>query len=349
MFERLGPLGLLLLLALVATVRAQTPGNPSAPPLITTPIVESNLVTLAGNVRPEANAANDRGPVPDGFAMDHMFLQLQRPAALEQTLRGLIDQMHDPASPNYHQWLTPGQFGAQFAPAPSDIQKITGWLQGHGFSVNTVYPSGMTIDFSGTAGQVAAAFHTAIHYLDVGGVTHFANMSDPQIPAALAPAVVGVVSLHNFRPRAQYTTTTACPTNFQVTSTCHLVAPADLATIYNFNPVYNAGNTGPVCAGWTLYNCYLPSGTTGVLSTSNNSYVAAFTAGVGWDFATGIGTVNVANLVMNWKVKTNTHDVNADSLCDLLWEDSNGNIAVWLMNGATVIASGGIGNLPPSA
>jgi subtilase family serine protease len=280
MFERLGPLGLLLLLALVATVCAQTPGNPSAPPLITTPIVESNLVTLAGNVRPEANAANDRGPVPDGFAMDHMFLQLQRPATLEQTLRGLIDQMHDPASPNYHQWLTPGQFGAQFAPAPSDIQKITGWLQGHGFSVNTVYPSGMTIDFSGTAGQVAAAFHTAIHYLDVGGVTHFANMSDPQIPAALAPAVVGVVSLHNFRPRAQYTTT-ACPTNFQVTSTCHLVAPADLATIYNFNPVDNAGNTGPVCAGWTLYNCYLPSGTTGVLSTSNNSYVAAFTALVG--------------------------------------------------------------------
>jgi hypothetical protein len=97
---------------------------------------------------------------------------------------------------------TGGSVFAQFGPVPSDIQQITGWLQGHGFSVNTVYPSGMTIDFSGTAGQVAAAFHTAIHYLDVGGVTHFANMSDPQIPAALAPAVVGVVSLHNFRSRA---------------------------------------------------------------------------------------------------------------------------------------------------
>jgi hypothetical protein len=246
MFERLRPLGLLLafLLALTPIARAQTPGNPSAPPLITQAIVESNLVTLAGNVRPEANAANDRGPVLDDFAMGHMFLQLQRPAAQEQALRGLIDQMHDPASPNYHQWLTPNQFGAQFGLAPSDIQKITGWLQGHGFSVNAVYPSGMTIDFSGTAGQVAGAFHTAIHYLDVGGVTHFANMTDPQIPTALAPAVIGVVSLHDFRPRPQYTTTTDCPSSFQVTSTCHLVAPADLATIYNFNPVYNAGNTG---------------------------------------------------------------------------------------------------------
>jgi Pro-kumamolisin, activation domain/FG-GAP-like repeat len=237
---------LALLLALTPIARAQTPGNPSAAPLITQPIVETNLVTLAGNVRPEANAANDRGPVADDFAMSHMFLQLQRPAALEQTLRQLIDQMHDPASPNYHQWLTPGQFGAQFGPAPSDIQQITGWLQGHGFSVNTVYPSGMTIDFSGTAGQVAAAFHTTIHYLDVGGVTHFANMSDPQIPAALAPAIVGVVSLHDFRPRPQYTTSTECSAGsmFQVLNTCYFVSPADLATIYNFNPVFSAGNTG---------------------------------------------------------------------------------------------------------
>ena len=58
----------------------------------------------------------------------------------------------------------------------------------------------MVIDFSGTAGQIREAFHTEIHYLDVSGVQHFANMSDPQIPKALAPAVVGVVSMNNFRP-----------------------------------------------------------------------------------------------------------------------------------------------------
>jgi subtilase family serine protease len=91
---------------------------------------------------------------------------------------------------------------------------------------------------------VAAAFHTAIHYLDVGGVTHFANMSDPQIPAALAPAVVGVVSLHNFRPRPQLSIADCKSSDFQVISSCYWVSPADLATIYNFNPVYNAGNTG---------------------------------------------------------------------------------------------------------
>jgi Pro-kumamolisin, activation domain len=183
------------------SARAQTSAAP-ARPMITQSIVEANLVRLFGNVRPEAIAANDRGRVPDGFSMEHLLLQLKRPPAQEQALGQLIDQLHDPASPNFHRWLLPNQFGVQFGPAASDIQQVTGWLQRRGFSVNVVYPSGMTIDFSGNAGQVFAAFHTEIHYLQARGATHFANMTDPQIPAALASAVAGIVSLNDFMPRA---------------------------------------------------------------------------------------------------------------------------------------------------
>lgn len=52
------------------------------------------------------------------------------------------------------------------------------------------------------------------------------------------------------------------------------------------------------CTG--SYNCYRPSGTNGVLSTSTSSYSKAYGTGTGWDFATGIGTVNAANLVNGW-------------------------------------------------
>jgi subtilase family serine protease len=62
----------------------------------------------------------------------------------------------------------------------------------------------MSIRFSGTAAQVENAFHTEIHNLEVKGVQHIGNMSDPQIPAALAQVVVGVKSLHNFFARPQY-------------------------------------------------------------------------------------------------------------------------------------------------
>src|SRR4029077_1064688 len=48
------------------------------------------------------------------------------------------------------------------------------------------------------------------------------------------------------------------------------------------------------------YSCYRPSGTYGVMSTNNGAYAPAFATGTGWDFATGIGTVNVYNLITNW-------------------------------------------------
>jgi hypothetical protein len=54
------------------------------------------------------------------------------------------------------------------------------------------------------------------------------------------------------------------------------------------------------CTG--TYDCYLPSGTYGVLSTSDSAYDMAYGTTTGWDFATGIGTVNAANLVNAWPV-----------------------------------------------
>ena len=127
---------------------------PQARVLITRPIDSSRMYTLAGNTRGEANAQNDRGKVADTFAMDHMLLQLQRSPEREQALRNFIDQQHDSASPNFHKWLTAAEFGQMYGPAPQDIETVSGWLRSSGFTVNTVYPSGMSIDFSGTAGQV---------------------------------------------------------------------------------------------------------------------------------------------------------------------------------------------------
>jgi hypothetical protein len=47
-------------------------------------------------------------------------------------------------------------------------------------------------------------------------------------------------------------------------------------------------------------DCFLPSGRNGVLSTKSGADDPAFGTTTGWDFATGIGTVNVANLVNGW-------------------------------------------------
>jgi pro-kumamolisin-like protein/List-Bact-rpt repeat protein len=228
---------------------AQT-ANGRAQPLITQPVNDGSLFKLAGSTRPEAqNAANDRGRLDDATPMPHLMLQLRRPAAQEQALATLIDQLHDANSPNYHHWLTANEIGAQFGPAPSDISTVTNWLTQRGFTVNTVYPNGMAIEFSGTAGQVGAAFHTEIHNLSVNGTMHFANVTDPQIPAALAPLVAGIVSLNDFRPRPQVVHKPQATGNFSQSGFFY-VTPPDLATIYNFNQAFNGGITGK---GQTIY------------------------------------------------------------------------------------------------
>jgi hypothetical protein len=193
--------GCALLLGWTCVLAAQSGrGGPAARVLVTDPIDASRLHTLAGNTRAEANARNDRGRVPDSFAMDHMLLQLRRSPEREQALTNFIDQQHDSASPDFHKWLTADEFGQMYGPAQADIDRVADWLRSNGLTVNTVYPSGMVIDFSGTAGQVSAAFGTEIHRLSVDGQDHIANMSDPRIPEALAPVIAGVASLHDFWP-----------------------------------------------------------------------------------------------------------------------------------------------------
>lgn len=159
---------------------------------------ENNLAILRGNTRPEARAQFDQGAVAADFPMKGMLLVLKRSAEQQAAFDAFVQSEYETGSPNYHQWLTPDEVGQKFGPAQEDIDTISQWLTSKGFTVDAVTKDRMTIRFSGTAGLVRSAFHTEIHRLSVKGEAHVANMSDPAIPAALTPVVVGVKALHNF-------------------------------------------------------------------------------------------------------------------------------------------------------
>lgn len=219
-------------------------------------IDENKLIALQGNTRPEANAQNDRGRVADDFQLDHMLLQLKRSPEREAALQQYIEELHDQNSPNFHQWLTADQFAEHYGIAKEDVDTVTAWLKSHGFTVHGVQANGMTIEFGGTAAQVRNAYHTEIHNLEVNGVKHTANMTDPKIPAALEPAVAGIVSLHNFYPKpllvpkGNYT--------YQ-NGTIWALVPGDIQTIYNFHPAFAAGYTGFGQAIMVLEDTYVYS------------------------------------------------------------------------------------------
>jgi large repetitive protein len=200
-----------------------------------------------------ARAQFDRGAVPPDLPMGRMQLVLTRSPEQQTALDAMLVAQQDNSSASFHKWLTPEQFGQQFGAADPDVQVISSWLQSHGFQVNHVARGRNVIEFSGTAELVRNAFHTEIHKYVVNGEEHWANASDPQIPEALAPVVAGVAALHNFRAKPLYRLSDKWPKvptkggrqrpayNGQDGSE---LAPGDFATIYNINPLYQAGING---------------------------------------------------------------------------------------------------------
>ena len=220
---------------------------------------------------------NDRGPASPNLAMTDLILVLRRGPEQQAAFDQFVASQYDASSPNFHSWLAPADVGRMFGPSLADIATISSWLAGHGLRVDEVSPDRMTIRFSGAAAQVESAFHVEIHNLLVNGQPHIANMSDPQIPAALAPVVAGVKALHNFFPRPLHQTgglvsldasgagwrrvpgsaqqdaaaTLAAQPEFGISVgsgssayTIEDVAPYDFATIYNVLPLWNSGIDG---------------------------------------------------------------------------------------------------------
>ena len=201
-----------------------SPAQP-VPSRIQDPIDDQHTVTLAGNRSPFARAAFDVGPAAPNFRMDRMILVLQSAGA----------QRSD-------QWLSPDQFAARFSVSSGDVSRVSGWLTGHGFTIDEIPAGGQSIVFSGTAAQVEAAFHTPIHIYNVAGELHHANSADPQIPAALAGVVAGTVTLHDFRRTALHHRIGPAPE--YTSGGAHYLAPADFAAIYDVAPLYAGGING---------------------------------------------------------------------------------------------------------
>ena len=245
---------------------------PFVPARITEAIDNTKLVTLKGNVHPLARVGLDQGALDDSQPVSRALLLLQRSAAQEAALEQYLDDQQTKNSPSYHAWLTPTQFGQLYGPADSDVQTVTQWLTSQGFQNIKVGPGKTAIEFSGTAGDIKNAFHAELHHLLVNGKERVANLSDPEIPEALAPVVGGVVSLNNFPKRSylhdmgtfQRNKATGevkplftFPGGCEATGgTCYALSPADFAKIYGITGTGLDG-TGQTIAIVAETNIYL--------------------------------------------------------------------------------------------
>ncbi|AXC15146.1 putative periplasmic aspartyl protease [Acidisarcina polymorpha] len=246
-------------LALSTSSQAQeiSQAVPANPARITEAVDNSKLTKLKGNVHPLARKANDKGAADSSLAANRMQLILRRSPSQEIALRQFLGALQDKNSSQFRKWLTPEQFGAQYGVADADIQAVSTWLESEGFKVNGVNKAKTIIEFSGSMGQIETAFHTQIHNVEVNGEKHLTNLSDPQIPTALAPVVVGISHLNNFFPKSQHTPPTHATydakskkyvpqlTAGDANSGYFLyVGPSDAATIYDTPSKLNSNFSG---------------------------------------------------------------------------------------------------------
>jgi len=194
-------------LGLLSTTSAATSSagcTPLANNRVTSVVDDGVLTPLSSNVHPLARAEFDQGRVSDSLPLQHIVMLLKRSPEQELALQTRIDQMHNQQSPLFQHWLNAKEVGNCYGVADADVAAVTSWLEKHGFTIDSVPASKMMLIFTGTAGQVAEAFHTEIHNLKVRDEKHIANMSAPQIPAALAPVIAGFRSLNDFLPKPMY-------------------------------------------------------------------------------------------------------------------------------------------------
>jgi uncharacterized protein (TIGR03437 family) len=227
---------------LVALVCLTTAAANAQPSRIPARIDANQTVVLRGRVPHLAQPQYDQGPVAGSFAVRGMMIYLKRSDAQQAALNQLLADQQNPASSNYHKWLTPEQFADRFGVSQADIAQIASWLKAQGFSVTNVARSRTFIAFDGTAQQVQGSFRTQIHRYLVDGRMHYANATAPSIPAALAGLVGNFRGLSDFhlKPRLIKRPTP----RMNVSRGEHDLAPDDFATIYDIKPLYGVGIDG---------------------------------------------------------------------------------------------------------
>lgn len=218
-------------------------GEPSAPKSAL-----PGFVRLERGTQPMARLENEVGPLPLEKRLENLSVVFKLTPEQLQDREALKDAQLDPASPSYHQWLTPEQYAARFGASADTIARTKAWLASQGLEVGEVSPLGARVNFAGTVAKVQEAFRTEMRQYRVGDKLHYAMSSAPAVPSELADAILAIHNTHDFYPRPafhgfQVAPDATCPAGDPYCKANGL-APPDWANIYDVTKLYAGGVSG---------------------------------------------------------------------------------------------------------
>lgn len=151
---------------------------------------------LSGHVPAEVSKLSAIGRVD---ASQRLNLAISLPLRNQAQLGAFLNQLYDPASPNWHHYLTTEQFTEQFGPATNDYEAVVGFAEKNGFEIIGKPSNRMLVQVNATAGQIESAFH--IHLQQYRHPTEnrvfYAPDAEPSVDAALP--ILHVSGLDNYR------------------------------------------------------------------------------------------------------------------------------------------------------
>jgi len=176
----------------------------------------AGLMTLHGHVPAGLSGLQPKGRLPAAANLD---LAIGLPLRNREALTNLLREVYDPASPNFHHYLTPEEFTAQFGPTEQDYQAVIAFAKANGLAVDRAHPNRMLLDVSGKAADIEKALHVTLRTYQhpTEARDFFASDVEPSVPSGLSIQDVGGLDSYR-RPHPNYkfkpaTSTSSAPAN----------------------------------------------------------------------------------------------------------------------------------------
>ena len=92
-------------------------------------------------------------------ATERMSLIIGLPLRNREELTNLLEQIYDPGTTNFHQYLTPEQFTERFGPTETDYQSVMRFAKTNGLVVTGTYSNRTLLDVNGSIQDIERVFH----------------------------------------------------------------------------------------------------------------------------------------------------------------------------------------------
>src|SRR5436190_9572030 len=133
---------------------------------------------IKGNTPGFIKKAQDLGAAdPSAVISVTAWLALHNENKLDQ----LVQSQNQKNSPNYHKWISQGEFNASYGPTSQELKAVQNFLSAHNLRVIDIAENNMYVKVQGTIADVQKTFHVQIDNFSLNGQTYRANKSDPSV------------------------------------------------------------------------------------------------------------------------------------------------------------------------